>query len=154
MIMAMRNKGGSGRRIDRRLHRMPSTPKRKFQYFATGKDRLAFAPALGCGLRRPRPGAVLTHTLPHIGIAKLAGLLEHLAALPDGRSNIYRLAQDLHCDSDHLLQMIERGGAFGIRHRRRRRHDPDALGETLVQASIQMRKESFTARIRRLPMFR
>jgi NitT/TauT family transport system ATP-binding protein len=107
---------------------------------------------LEAGTAPGEPG--ITRPLPHVGIANLAGLLEHLAALPGGRSDIYWLAQDLHCDSDHLLQLIEAAERLGFATIAGGDITLTPLGETFAQAGIQARKEIFAARIRRLPMFR
>src|SRR5574341_616868 len=49
-----------------------------------------------------------TRVLPKVTITDLAGLLEHLSELPDDRADIYRLADELGIDSNHVLSLTER----------------------------------------------
>ncbi len=53
-----------------------------------------------------------TRGLPHIIINDLAGMLENLNEMPNNRHDIYKLADELRIDSDHLPD--GRGRAAGI----------------------------------------
>jgi NitT/TauT family transport system ATP-binding protein len=95
-----------------------------------------------------------TRALPHIGITDLAGLLEQLNDLPGNRSDIYRLAEMLKVDSDHLLRLMEMAELLGFVTITQGDITLTSLGETFAEASILARKEIFATRIRRLPIFK
>ena len=95
-----------------------------------------------------------TRGLPHINIGDLAGMLEHLAELPNTRSDIYRLEDGLGVDSDKLLLLTEAAELLGFATIAKGDIVLSPLGETFAEASILARKEIFAARIRRLPIFR
>lgn len=95
-----------------------------------------------------------TRALPHINIDDLAGLLEHLDALPGNRADIYALARELHMSSDHLLQLIEAAEILGFATVAQGDITLTALGETFAEASIPARKEIFATRLRRVPIVR
>jgi len=95
-----------------------------------------------------------TRALPHISIADLAGLLEHLSAAPGRRHDIYRLTADLKTDSDQLLGLMEAAELLGFATIAEGDITLTPLGETFAEASILARKEIFATRIRRLPIFR
>ncbi|HED00810.1 MAG TPA: ATP-binding cassette domain-containing protein [Proteobacteria bacterium] len=95
-----------------------------------------------------------TRALPHITINDLAGLLEHLAERPTHRADIYRLAEELHVDSDHLLRLTEAAELLGFATIARGDITMTPLGETFAEASILARKEIFASRIRQLPTFK
>lgn len=95
-----------------------------------------------------------TRGLPHINIGDLAGMLEHLAELPNTRSDIYRLEDELGVDSDKLLLLTEAAELLGFATIAKGDIVLSPLGETFAEASILARKEIFAARIRRLPIFR
>ena len=92
--------------------------------------------------------------LPNITINDLAGLLEHLAEAPDHRHDIYRLAEELRADSDHLLRLTEAAELLGFATIGQGDIALTPLGETFAEASILARKEIFATRIRRVPVFR
>jgi NitT/TauT family transport system ATP-binding protein len=94
-----------------------------------------------------------TRGLPHINIGDLAGMLEHLAELPNTRSDIYRLEDELGVDSDKLLLLTEAAELLGFATIAKGDIVLSPLGETFAEASILARKEIFAARIRRLPIF-
>jgi NitT/TauT family transport system ATP-binding protein len=98
------------------------------------------------------PGRV--RALPPITINDLAGLLEHVAEMPDHRHDLYRLAEELRVDSDHLLRLTEVAELLGFATIGKGDIVLTPLGETFAEASILARKEIFATRIRRLPMFR
>jgi NitT/TauT family transport system ATP-binding protein len=95
-----------------------------------------------------------TRGLPHISISDLAGLTEHLAELPENRSDIYRLVDALGIDSDPLLLLAEAAELLGFATIEKGDITLTSLGETFAEASILARKEIFATRIRRVPLFR
>jgi NitT/TauT family transport system ATP-binding protein len=95
-----------------------------------------------------------TRGLPHITINDLAGLLERLAQLPNGRADIYQLARDTRSDSDHLLRLTEAAELLGFATIAQGDIALTSLGETFAEASILARKEIFATRIQRLPIFK
>lgn len=95
-----------------------------------------------------------TRSLPDININDLAGLLENVAEAPNDRDDLYRLADDLNLDSDHLLRMVDAAELLGFATVTQGDIILTPLGETFAEASIQARKEIFASRIRRLPFFR
>lgn len=96
------------------------------------------------------PGAI--RQLPHVAINDLAGILEHVATLPGNGADIYRLAEELNLDSDHLLQLVETAELLGFATIDLGDITVTALGETFAEASILARKEIFATRMRRLPL--
>lgn len=92
--------------------------------------------------------------LPDAAVGSIAGLLEHLAAEPGGRHDLYRLAEDLGLDSDHILRTVEAAGLLGFATVTEGDVALTPLGETFAEAGILARKEIFAARIRRIPLFR
>lgn len=95
-----------------------------------------------------------TRSLPQVTANHLAGLLERLCELPGGRADIYRLTDDLHVNSDHLLLLTEAAELLGFATVYKGDITLTALGETFAEASILARKEIFSMRIRRLPLFK
>ena len=93
-----------------------------------------------------------TRALPNISIIDLAGLLEHLDDTAHDREDIYRLAEELHVDSDHLLRLTETSELLGFATIAQGDITLTALGETFAEASILVRKEIFATRIRRVPI--
>ncbi len=97
------------------------------------------------GLKRP---------LPPTKITDLAGLLEHVATKPRDRADLYRLAEELGVDSDHLLQLTETAELLGFATVTGGDIALTPLGETFAEASILARKEICATRVRRLPLYR
>lgn len=95
-----------------------------------------------------------TRKLPQVRINELTGLLEHLVESPGKREDIYRLAEPLGADSDHLLDLIEAEELLGFVRVQQGDVLLTDLGETFAEARILARKEIFATRIRRLPIFR
>lgn len=95
-----------------------------------------------------------TRPLPKIVVNELAGLIEHLDRMPSDRVDIYRLADELRVNSDHLLRLIDAAELLGFATIAQGDITLTPLGETFAEASIQARKEIFATRIRRLPIFR
>lgn len=96
----------------------------------------------------------LTRGLPHVNINDLAGLLEHLDGLPANRTDVYRLADDLGIDFDHLLLLMEAAELLGFALIDQGDIMLTSLGETFSEARILARKEIFATRAKRLPLFR
>ncbi|MBI3910044.1 MAG: AAA-associated domain-containing protein [Armatimonadetes bacterium] len=95
-----------------------------------------------------------TRALPLVTVNELAAVLEHLADVPHHRADIYRLADDLKINSDHLLRLTEAAELLGFATVAQGDISLTPLGETFAAASIVARKEIFATRIRRLPLFR
>ena len=95
-----------------------------------------------------------TRPLPHVSPNELAGLLETLDAMPSDRTDIYKLAEELKVNSDHLLGLTEAAELLGFATISQGDLALTPLGETFAEASIPARKEIFSTRIRRLPIFR
>src|SRR5205823_6180146 len=93
-----------------------------------------------------------TRELPHVTVNELAGFLEHLVNLRTQRADIFRLADELHMDSDRVLQLAEAAERLGFVLVGHGDIGETPLGETLAEASIQARKEIFAARVRRVPI--
>lgn len=96
----------------------------------------------------------MTRRLPYVVITDLAALLEHLDDLPRNQADIYRLADELNLDSDHLLSLVETAELLGFATIAKGDITLTGLGETFAEASILARKEIFATRIRRLPIFK
>ena len=92
--------------------------------------------------------------LPNTKITDLTGLLEQVANKPGNRADLYRLAEELGVDSDHLLRLTEAAELLGFATIMGGDITLTPLGETFAEASILARKEIFATRIRRLPLFR
>ena len=90
--------------------------------------------------------------LPEVSIHDLGGLLDHLVKLPSGREDIFRLADDLKLDSDHLLRLTEAAELLGFATIAQGDMTLTALGETFSEAGVTARKEIFALRVRRLPV--
>jgi NitT/TauT family transport system ATP-binding protein len=108
--------------------------------------------AVELGTAPGQPGR--TRRLPRVSPNDLAGLLEHLAELPDDQADIYRLVDDLSVDPDALLRLTEVAELLGMATIGKGDIRLTPLGETFAEASITARKEIFASRIRRLPIFR
>ena len=110
------------------------------------------AESLELGTAPGEPGK--TRGLPDITIYDLIGLVEYLAELPNNRADIYRLPEQLHADSDHILRLSEAMELFGFAIVSQGDISLTPLAETFAEASILARKEIFATRTRRLPLFR
>lgn len=95
-----------------------------------------------------------TRALPPIPVNELTGMLEHLDAAAQERHDLYRLADDLAIDSDHLLELVETAEMMGFATVAQGDITLTPLGETFSEASILARKEIYATRVRRLPLFR
>ena len=95
-----------------------------------------------------------TRALPHININDLASFLEHIAAHPEDRHDIYRITEDLKVDSENILRLTETSELLGFATIAEGDITLTPLGEAFAEASILARKEIFATRIRRLPFFK
>ncbi len=95
-----------------------------------------------------------TRALPHVTINELRGLLENVMEQPGARTDIYKLAEKIKVNSDHLLNLTEAAELLGFATVNQGDLILTPLGETFAEASISARKEIFAARIRRLPIFK
>jgi len=95
-----------------------------------------------------------TRSLPNAHVGNLTGLLETLGEKPDDRDDIYHLVEELKIDSDSVLLLTETAELLGFATVAQGDITLTPLGQTFVDASIQVRKEVFATRIRRLPTFR
>ncbi len=95
-----------------------------------------------------------TRALPHVSINAIAGLLENLAEHPDGRYDLYRLAEELRLEIDDLLPIVEAAEMLGFAIVSSGDVMLPPLGETFAEASILARKEIFATRARRVPLVR
>jgi len=93
-----------------------------------------------------------TRHLPDVTVAELAGFVEHLAGLSTQRADIFRLADELHMDSDRVLGLAEAAERLGFIVIDHGDVSQTALGETFAEASIQARKEIFATRVRKVPL--
>ena len=91
--------------------------------------------------------------LPEIQINVLLGFLERLSEFPGGRTDIFRLADELKLDSDILLRLTEAAELLGFCVVGQGDISLTPLGETFAEASVLARKSIFGVRIRRLPVF-
>lgn len=108
--------------------------------------------AVELGTAPGEPG--LTRALPDITIGDLAGMLEHMTTLPKKGADLYRMAEELQVDSDHLLRLLEAAELMSFVTIKNGDILLTPLGETFAEAGILARKEIFATRIRRLPIFR
>ncbi len=108
--------------------------------------------AVELGTAPGEPGQ--TRFLPDITIGDLAGMLEHMTGMPKKGADLYRLAEELSIDSDHLLRLIEAAELMSFATIQNGDIFLTPLGETFAEARILARKEIFATRIRRLPTFR
>ncbi len=95
----------------------------------------------------------LTRAMPDIAIDDLIGVLEGLSDTPGHKAEIFRLADELHTGSDQLLRLTEAAELLGFATLAQGDITLTPLGESFATASIQVRKETFAARIRRIPLF-
>jgi len=149
-----------GRIVTNLKLRLPQPRQRKAPGFLAVVDRVYSILAgqtqpehIEMGAAPGEPGGK-TRALPHIGITNLASLLERLDEMADNRADIYRLAEELKVDSDHLLRLTEAAELLGFATIAKGDITLTPLGETFAEASIPARKEIFATRIRRLPIFK
>lgn len=137
---------------------LPHPRKRKSPEFAAIVDQV-YATLAGqtqpehveVGTAPGQPGR--TRALPNIAIGDLIGVLERLLETPGHTADIFRLAEELRLDSDHLLRLTEAAELLGFATLAQGDITLTSLGETFAEARILARKEIFATRIRRLPLF-
>jgi NitT/TauT family transport system ATP-binding protein len=95
----------------------------------------------------------LTRKLPDVAIANLASVLDFMIEDQNKNFDIYKLADELGLDSDHLLHITEAAELLGFAIIEKGDITLTPLGETYTDASITARKEIFAARAKRLPIF-
>jgi NitT/TauT family transport system ATP-binding protein len=101
----------------------------------------------------PAPGEPgRTRQLPDVTVAELAGFLEHLRDLRSQETDIFRLAEELHVNSEHVLRVADAAERLGFVVVSHGDIAETPLGETFAEASIQARKEIFGTRVRRVPI--
>lgn len=102
------------------------------------------------GVEPGAPGRA--RALPHVPVDAVSGLLEHLAARPEGREDLFRLAADLKLGSDHLLSLTDAAELFGFVHVEEGDAHLKDLGHRFAHADILERKVLFRAQLERLPV--
>ena len=145
-----------GRVIADRTIDLPHPRQRKEPRFLEVMDRVY---AVLAGQTQPEhielgaaPGeAGVTRALPFVAIGELSGLLEFLDEMPNDRTDVYRLEQELNLGTDPVLQLTEAAELLGFATISKGDIALTPLGETFAEASILARKEIFATRIRRLP---
>ncbi|MEW6380153.1 MAG: nitrate/sulfonate/bicarbonate ABC transporter ATP-binding protein [bacterium] len=149
-----------GRIVTNLKLRLPQPRQRKAAGFLAVVDRVYGILAgqtqpehVELGAAPGEPGGK-TRALPHIGLTNLASMLERLDEMTNNRADIYRLAEELKVDSDHLLRLTEAAELLGFATIAQGDITLTPLGETFAEASIPARKEIFATRIRRLPIFK
>jgi NitT/TauT family transport system ATP-binding protein len=95
----------------------------------------------------------ITRKLPNIPIANISGVLENLFELPNMKSDIYKLADDLGLNADKFLNITEAAELLGFVFISSGDISLTPLGETFTEASITARKEIFSSRVKRIPIF-
>jgi len=91
--------------------------------------------------------------LPSITVNELIGFMEFLAEIPSGTANVFELPGEMHISTDNLLRLTEAAELLGFITIAHGDVSLNPLGETFVEASINVRKEIFARRILRLPLF-
>jgi NitT/TauT family transport system ATP-binding protein len=104
------------------------------------------------GVAPGEPG--ITRKLPSLPMSDLAGMLEHLSELPEGKADIYKLEEELATTTDHLLLLTETAELLGYASIAKGDIAITPLGQAYADASILARKEIFASRARRLPLIK
>lgn len=97
----------------------------------------------------PLPGSLVK--LPDAHMNRLAGLVERIN-LDGGRSDLYRLSEELKLELDDLLPVVEAGELLGYAVVDQGDIVLTPLGQTYADASILARKEITAGRVLRLPV--
>lgn len=140
---------GPGRIIADLRVELPHPRSRKATPFLETVDHVY---ALLAGQTPPEPVELdHLHTLPSISLNKLASLLERLDETP--HADLYRLSKELALSSDALLSLADAAELLGFVTIAYGDIALTPLGQAFAEASIQARKEIFSSRIRRLPLF-
>jgi NitT/TauT family transport system ATP-binding protein len=93
-----------------------------------------------------------TRALPNVTIDDLLGALERVQGMPGRTADLFRLADELHVDSDYLLRLAEAAELLGFATVGQGDISVTPLGEAFAEATILARKEIFGMRLRRLPL--
>ncbi|MDW8031212.1 MAG: AAA-associated domain-containing protein [Candidatus Bipolaricaulota bacterium] len=140
---------GPGRIIADLRVELPHPRSRKATPFLETVDHVY---ALLAGQTPPEPVELdHLHTLPSISLNKLASLLERLDETP--HADLYRLSEELALSSDALLSLADAAELLGFVTIAHGDIALTPLGQAFAEASIRARKEIFSSRIRRLPLF-
>lgn len=91
--------------------------------------------------------------LPSVTVGELTGLMEYLSEIPTAAMNIFELPKELHISADNLLRLTEAAEILGFASIAQGDISLSPLGETFIEASINLRKEIYAKRIQRLPLF-
>lgn len=92
-----------------------------------------------------------TRALPDVPVDVLESVLEHVAE--QGKpADLFRLAEELHLDSDYVLRFSEAAELLGFATVAQGDIDLTPLGEAFAEAGIVARREIFATRLRRLPL--
>jgi len=97
----------------------------------------------------PLPGSLVK--LPDAHMNRLAGLLERVSQ-EGGRSDLYRLSEELKLELDDLLPVVEAGELLGYALVEQGDIVLAPLGQAYADASILVRKEITAGRVLRLPV--
>ncbi|MCC6933068.1 MAG: AAA-associated domain-containing protein [Deltaproteobacteria bacterium] len=92
--------------------------------------------------------------LPIISIDVLIGLMQRMGDAPEVGADIYRLATELNIPADEMLHLTEAAELLGLAEIRQGDIVLTPLGDTFAEASMLVKKEIFSRRVRRLPMFK
>lgn len=106
---------------------------------------------LELGTAPGEPGS--TRKLPNIPITNISGVLENLVEQPNKQTDIYKLADELGLNADKFLNIIEAAELLGFVHITKGDIALTPLGETFTEASITAKKEIFSSRVKRIPIF-
>jgi NitT/TauT family transport system ATP-binding protein len=91
--------------------------------------------------------------LPSITVNELTGFMEFVSEIPSKAVNIFELPKELHVSADNLLRLTEAAEILGFVNIAEGDISLNPLGETFIEASINLRKEIYAKRIQRLPLF-
>lgn len=92
-----------------------------------------------------------TRALPDVPVDVLESVLEHVAE--GGKPvDLFRLAEELHIDSDYVLRLSEAAELLGFATVAQGDMELTPLGEAFAEARIVGRREIFATRLRRLPL--
>jgi NitT/TauT family transport system ATP-binding protein len=91
--------------------------------------------------------------VPSVTVSELSGLMEYMGEMPADTANIYELPKELNVEADSLLRLSEAAEILGFATVAHGDISLSPLGETFVEASINLRKEIYAKRIQRLPLF-
>ena len=91
--------------------------------------------------------------LPHAGISEIFGLIELLKS-KGGTEDIYKLAAELKMEFGHTLSVIRGAEALAFVHTPGGDVVLETLGNQVVKAKINQRKEIVCEQLKKLPIFK